>query len=59
MAEIDVSKELEKYQKELEEIIRQLQVIENQRAQTIQAIAERRGIVIYLQSLNQHNEIVI
>jgi len=53
MIEIDIKKELEKYQAELDRFIRQLQIMDSQRAELTQAIAERRGIVIYLQSLNQ------
>lgn len=56
MADIDVKKELAKYQREVDDFVRQLQVVNNQRATLIQAIAERRGIIIYLQSLDQHKK---
>lgn len=54
MTDIDTQRELEKYQAELNQYVVQLQQLDNQRQQLIQAIAERRGIVIYLQGLDQN-----
>ena len=54
--EIDVETEKAKYQAELDSYARALQQLEAQRAQLIQAIQERRGILIYLNSKNQQKE---
>ena len=54
MAEIDVTKETTKYQAEMDSYVRALQELEAQRAQLVQAIQERRGILIFLSSLDQH-----
>jgi len=56
LAEIDVKAELAKYQAELNSLVQQLQTVENQRATLLQAIAERRGIIAFLNSLNQKGE---
>jgi len=56
MAEIDVKAELARYQAELNSLMQQLQAVENQRATLLQAIAERRGIIAFLNSLNQNKE---
>ena len=52
--EIDVKLETAKYQAEYDAYARQLNELEQQRAQLFQAIQERRGILIFLSSLNQH-----
>ena len=54
--EIDVSKEKAKYQAEYDVYVRQLNELEAQRVQLIQAIQERRGILIFIASLNQRKE---
>ena len=54
MSEIDLEKEKVKYQAEYDAYVRQLNELEQQRAQLLQAITERRGILIFLNSLNQH-----
>ena len=56
MVEIDIEKEVAKYQAELDSFLRQLQQLDNQRAAFMQAIAERQGVLAYLRSLNQHKE---
>lgn len=56
MVEIDLEKEKVKYQAEYDAYVRQLNELEQQRAQILQAIQERRGILIYLNSLNQSKE---
>mgnify|MGYP001569003525 CR=1 FL=1 len=56
MIEINVKSEKAKYQAEYDAYIRQLQELEVQRAQLVQAIQERRGILIFLESLNTHRE---
>lgn len=53
MFEIDVEAEKTKYQAEFDQFIQSLQALERQRAELIQAIAERRGIIVFLNSLNQ------
>ncbi len=50
--DIDVEQEIAKYQQELDGFTKQLQLAQQQEATLRQAIAERRGIIIYLQSLN-------
>ena len=54
MLEIDVEQQVAKYQVEYDAYVRQLQELDDQRAQLIQAISERRGILIFLASLNQN-----
>jgi hypothetical protein len=54
LAEIDIEAEKTKYEAELNQFITQLQQIEQQRTVLIQAIAERRGILAFLSSLNEH-----
>ena len=51
---IEIEKEVAKYQAELDSYVRALQELEAQRAQLVQAIQERRGILIYLSSKNEH-----
>lgn len=53
MSQVDVEKEKTKYQAELDSFVRALQELGAQRAQLMQAIQERRGILIFLGSLNQ------
>ena len=53
VVEIDVEKERAKYQAEYDAYVRQLNELEQQRAQLLQAIQERRGILIFLTSLDQ------
>ena len=50
--EIDLEKDRAQYQAEMDTYIRQLGELDNQRAQLIQAIQERRGILAYLNSKN-------
>jgi prefoldin subunit 5 len=54
MVEIDTTKEIAKYQAEYNQFVSQLQTLQQQLAQVTQAIAERRGILIFLNSLNQN-----
>ena len=56
MVEIDVEAEKARFQHEYDAYVRQLQELDNQRAQLIQAIQERRGILIFLNDLNQQKE---
>jgi prefoldin subunit 5 len=51
--EIDVEKEKAKYQAEYDQLVSQLNALQQQLAQVTQAIAERRGILIFLNSLDQ------
>ena len=53
MTEIDVEKEKAKYQAEYDQLVSQLNTLQQQSAQVTQAIAERRGILIFLTSLDQ------
>ena len=53
--EIDLEKEKTKYQTEFDRLVRQLQQLNNQREQTIQAIQERQGILAFLDSLKEDN----
>ena len=50
MAEIDLEADKVKYQAELDSYIRALQELDGRRQQLMQAIAERRGILIYIRS---------
>jgi prefoldin subunit 5 len=54
--EIDIEAEKARYEAELNQFMAQLQQIEQQRAMLVQAIQERRGILGYLNSLDQHRE---
>jgi prefoldin subunit 5 len=54
--EIDIEAEKAKYEAELNQFTAQLQQLEQQRAILLQAIQERRGILAFLNSLNQHKE---
>ena len=56
MTEIDVEKEKAKYQAEYDQLVSQLNTLQQQSAQVTQAIAERRGILIFLNSLDQQKE---
>ena len=56
MHEIDVEQEIAKYEAELNTFLSQMRQLDNQRAELLQAIAERQGIVAYLRSLNQAKE---
>lgn len=51
MVDINVEAEVVKYQGELEGFLKQLQIVKAQEATLNQAIAERRGILIYLSNL--------
>ena len=57
--EIDVEKERAKYQAEYDAYVRQLNELDAQRVQLMQAIAERRGILIFLNSLDQQKKILV
>jgi len=48
MEKIDVKKDRAKYQVELEGLSNQLQNLENQKLVTLQALNERRGIMLIL-----------
>ncbi len=54
MVEIDLEGEKAKYQAEYDKLVSQLNALQQQLAQVTQAIAERRGILIFLSSLDQH-----
>ncbi len=56
MVEIDIEKEKKKYQAEYDAYTRQLQELQTQINVLVQAITERRGILVYLNSLDQHKE---
>ena len=56
MAEIDIQKEREKYTNQLNAFIAELERLEKQRATLLQAMAERQGILAFLNSLNEHKE---
>jgi hypothetical protein len=56
LAEIDIEAEKARYEAELNQFIAQLQQLEQQRAILVQAIQERKGILAFLNSLNQHRE---
>ena len=51
MAEINIEAEREKYTNQLNAFIAELQRLDRQRAELIQAIAERQGILAFLNSL--------
>ena len=52
VVEIDVEREKTKYQAELDTFVKQLGLLESQRATLIQAIHERQGIIAFLDSVN-------
>ncbi len=52
MVEIDIEKEKTKYQTELDSYVKQLGILENQKAILIQAIHERQGIIAFLININ-------
>lgn len=56
--EIDTKKDLVKYEAELEAFTVQMKAMNEQRAILAQAIAERRGIVAYLNSLNGSTKVM-
>lgn len=56
MVDIDVEKEKVKYQAEYDQLVSQLNALQQQLAQVTQAIAERRGILIFLNSLDQQKK---
>ena len=56
MAEIDIQKEREKYTNQLNAFIAELERLDKQRATLLQAIAERQGILAFLNSLDEHKE---
>ena len=56
MVEIDIEQEKVKYQAELNQFIAQLQQLDQQRSTLLQAIAERQGILGFLNSLDEHKE---
>jgi prefoldin subunit 5 len=55
LVSINVEREKAKYEAELNSFTSQLQQLEQHRAALVQAIAERQGILAYLNSLN-HKE---
>ena len=57
MVEIDIEQERAKYQVELNQFIAQLQQLDQQRSTLLQAIAERQGILAFLERLNSKGEI--
>ena len=57
MVEIDIEQEKVKYQAELNQFIAQLQQLDQQRSSLLQAIAERQGILAFLERLNSKGEI--
>jgi prefoldin subunit 5 len=56
LVEINLEEEKAKYQAELDQFIRQLGELNRQMATLQQAIAERQGIIAFLNSLNEHKE---
>ena len=56
MVEIKIEEVKSKYQAELDSFVRQLQQLDQQRAILAQAIAERQGIIAFLNSLNTDGE---
>jgi prefoldin subunit 5 len=56
LAEIDIEAEKARYEAELNQFMAQLQQIGQQQAILLQAIQERRGILAFLNSLDQHRE---
>lgn len=57
MVKINLEAEKKKYATELNAFIAELGQIEKQRAELLQAIAERQGILAFLNSLNEQKEI--
>ena len=57
MTEIDVEVEVKKYEVEMNGLIAQLNQLDQQRAEHIRAIQERRGILIFLQNLNSKEKL--
>lgn len=51
MVEVDIETTKASYQAEYDTFVARLQVLDQQRAQLLQAIQERRGILIFLASL--------
>ena len=56
MAEINIEAEREKYANQLNAFIAELERLDKQRATLLQAIAERQGILAFLNSLDEHKE---
>ena len=56
MAEINIEAEREKYANQLNAYIAELERLDRQRVELIQAIQERRGILAFLNSLDEHKE---
>ena len=56
MAEINIEAEREKYTNQLNAFIAELERLDKQRATLLQAIAERQGILAFLNSLDEHKE---
>ena len=54
MVEINIEVEKEKYTNQLNAFLAELQRLDRQRAELIQAIAERQGILAFLNSLGEH-----
>ena len=54
MAEINTEVEKEKYTNQLNAFISELERLDRQRAELIQAIQERQGILAFLNSLDGH-----
>ena len=57
MTEINVEAEREKYTNQLNAFIAELQRLDRQRAELIQAIAERQGILAFLNSFDETNKL--
>ena len=57
MAEINIEAEREKYTNQLNAFIAELQRLDRQRAELIQAIAERQGILAFLNSFDETNKL--
>ena len=53
MAEVDIQKEREKYTNQLNAFIAELQRLDRQRAELIQAIAERQGILAFIAEISE------
>jgi len=56
LTEINIEAEREKYANQLNAFIAELERLDKQRAELIQAIQERRGILAFLNSLDEHKD---
>lgn len=56
MAEINIEQEVAKYEAEFNAFMNQLRQLESQRSTLVQAIAERQGIIAYLNTLKQKKD---